>query len=111
MSRLLPPTWVGQTYHHPAPPREPRSSCLLLFTGTACFDLEKSADALAALPSPSVRVEVFLAPFAEEEAEPKPHIYPPYCEYCLGPFRQDREVPVWFSTLISPQTHSISKEL
>lgn len=101
----------GADLSPPSPTQGTEVLCLLLFTGTACFDLEKSADALAALPSRSVRVEVFLAPFAEKEAEPKPHIYPPYCEYCLGPFRQDREVPVRFSTLIPPQTHSISEEL
>lgn len=41
---------MWRTHHYPAPPRDPRSSCLLLFPGTACFELQKSADTPAALP-------------------------------------------------------------
>lgn len=47
-------------------------------------------------PSSSVRMEVFLALFAEKEADPKSHICPPYHEHCLDPLRQHRAVPVWF---------------
>lgn len=105
------PTRQGEpcsTQPHPAI----QVGCLLLFPGTACFDV-KSADTLTpCAPPKSVREEGFLALSVEKGQNPSP-MFAHSTEHCLAPSPHEAGQIILCGLcpdLLSPQTHPLPKE-